>query len=120
MRAPDEVDAFEGIEKLNAPGYTVKDDLILLGDLLLSSGLGGIFPPGYPVARVTEVRRDPAEPLAVIRAEPMAALDRDREILLLNYVAPAVDVDAATAPATTPSPATTTASKPTTAATGNP
>ncbi len=36
VRAPDEVDAFEGIEKLNAPGYTVKDDLILLGDLLLS------------------------------------------------------------------------------------
>lgn len=97
--------------------YLSRNADIRVGDLLLSSGLGGIFPPGYPVARVTEVRRDPAEPLAVIRAEPMAALDRDREVLLLNYVAPAVDVNAATAPATTPSPATTTASKPTTAAT---
>ena len=36
VRAPDEVDAFEGIERLNASGYTVKDDLTLLGDLLLS------------------------------------------------------------------------------------
>ena len=72
--------------------YLSRNADIRVGDLLLSSGLGGVFPPGYPVARVTEVRRDPAEPLAVIRAEPMAALDRDREVLLLDYVAPAVDV----------------------------
>jgi rod shape-determining protein MreC len=64
--------------------------------------LGGVFPPGYPVARVTEVRRDPAEPLAVIRAEPMAALDRDREVLLLDYVEPPVDVNAAAEPTKPP------------------
>jgi hypothetical protein len=57
------------------------------------------------------VRRDPTEPLAVIRAEPMAALDRDREVLLLDYVEPPVDVDAATEPTTTTS---TTAPKPVT------
>lgn len=76
--------------------YLSRNADVRAGDLLLSSGLGGVFPPGYPVARVTEVRRDPAEPLAVIRAEPMAALDRDRELLLLNYVEPTVDVAVAT------------------------
>jgi rod shape-determining protein MreC len=82
--------------------YLSRNADVRVGDLLLSSGLGGVFPPGYPVARVTEVRRDPAEPLAVIRAEPMAALDRDREVLLLDYVEPPVDVDAAAEPTKPP------------------
>ncbi|HYC09110.1 MAG TPA: rod shape-determining protein MreC, partial [Steroidobacteraceae bacterium] len=34
------------------------------GDLLVTSGLGGVFPEGYPVARVTEVHRDAVQPLA--------------------------------------------------------
>ena len=82
--------------------YLSRNADVRVGDLLLSSGLGGVFPPGYPVARVTEVRRDPAEPLAVIRAEPLAALDRDREVLLLDYVEPPVDVDAVAEPTTPP------------------
>ena len=72
--------------------YLSRNADIRVGDLLVSSGLGGVFPPGYPVAHVTEVRRDPAEPLAIIRAEPLAALDRDRELLLLDYTAPRPDV----------------------------
>ena len=48
--------------------YLSRNADIRVGDLLVSSGLGGVFPAGYPVGRVTEVRRDPAEPLAVIRA----------------------------------------------------
>jgi rod shape-determining protein MreC len=72
--------------------YLSRNADIRVGDLLVSSGLGGVFPAGYPVGRVTEVRRDPAEPLAVIRAEPLAHLDRDREVLLLEYAPPAADV----------------------------
>ena len=34
------------------------------GDLLVTSGLGGVFPAGYPVARVSEVHRDAVQPLA--------------------------------------------------------
>ena len=79
--------------------YLSRNADIRVGDLLVSSGLGGVFPPGYPVARVTEVRRDPAEPLAVIRAEPLAALDRDRELLLLDYTPPPTDVVERAAPA---------------------
>jgi rod shape-determining protein MreC len=56
---------------------------IEVGDLLISSGLGGVFPPGYPVGRVIEVRLRPGQSFAEIFAEPMAALDRDREVLLV-------------------------------------
>lgn len=52
------------------------------GDLLVSSGLGGVYPPGYPVGRVTSVARDPAQPLLAVEAVPLAALDRDPEVLL--------------------------------------
>ncbi|MGO2241397.1 MAG: rod shape-determining protein MreC [Halomonas sp.] len=53
------------------------------GDLLTTSGLAGRFPPGYPVARVTEVYHDPGQPFARVTAEPMAQLQRSRHFLLL-------------------------------------
>lgn len=52
-------------------------------DLLVSSGLGGRFPPGYPVARVIEVTIDPGQPFATVRARPLARLDRSRHLLLV-------------------------------------
>jgi rod shape-determining protein MreC len=52
-------------------------------DLLVSSGLGGAFPPGYPVGRVLEVERVPGEPFANVTAEPTGALNREREVLLV-------------------------------------
>jgi rod shape-determining protein MreC len=59
------------------------------GDLLLTSGLGGRFPPDYPVARIVSVEHLPGQPFLVIAAEPLAALDRSREALLLWTDAPA-------------------------------
>lgn len=56
---------------------------ILVGDLLVSSGLGGRFPAGYPVARVSTVNRSPDSPFAHVEAEPLAALESSREVLLL-------------------------------------
>jgi rod shape-determining protein MreC len=56
---------------------------IEVGDLLVSSGLGGVFPHGYPVGRVIEVRLRPDQSFAEIFAEPMSQLDRDREVLLV-------------------------------------
>ncbi len=53
------------------------------GDLLVTSGLGGRFPVGYPVAVVSEVERDPGQPFARVRARPSAALDRSRHVLLV-------------------------------------
>jgi rod shape-determining protein MreC len=55
------------------------------GDLLLTSGLGGVFPAGYPVARITEVHRDAVQPLAQVRATPFASVDTDREVVLVWF-----------------------------------
>jgi rod shape-determining protein MreC len=69
---------------------------IRIGDLLVTSGLGGVFPQGYPVARVTEVRRDAVSPLAQVRASPLAHIDTDTEVMLVWFRA---DHPAAPAPA---------------------
>ncbi|MBB3231533.1 rod shape-determining protein MreC [Halomonas stenophila] len=53
------------------------------GDLLVTSGLAGRFPSGYPVARVTQVVHDPGEPFARVDARPVAQLQRSRHFLLL-------------------------------------
>ncbi|WP_107850956.1 rod shape-determining protein MreC [Oceanimonas marisflavi] len=53
------------------------------GDVLLSSGLAGRFPEGYPVGRVTHVGYEEGQPFADIRVTPFAALDRVRYLLLL-------------------------------------
>ena len=56
---------------------------IVVGDLLVSTGLGGTFPPGYPVGTVTNVERNLGESFAVVTVEPSAALNRSREVLLV-------------------------------------
>lgn len=56
---------------------------IVEGDLLTSSGLGGRFPPDYPVAKVTFVSKDPSRPYAIVNAVPTAKLERSREVLLV-------------------------------------
>jgi len=53
------------------------------GDQLMSSGLGGVFPEGYPVAVVQKISRDPGQPFANIQATPTAHLESSREILLV-------------------------------------
>ncbi|PRO70332.1 rod shape-determining protein MreC [Alteromonas gracilis] len=53
------------------------------GDTLISSGLGNVFPEGYPVAKVTQVVRDESRPFARVIVKPLANLDRLRHLLLL-------------------------------------
>lgn len=62
---------------------------IKAGDLLISSGLGGVFPPNYPVATVTRVEHIAGEPFATIEAAPLALLDKSREVLLVWRNVPA-------------------------------
>lgn len=56
---------------------------IKVGDEFVSSGLGCVFPTGYPAGRVVEINTDPSLPFAQVVAEPAAALDRSREVLLV-------------------------------------
>lgn len=70
------------IDSLNLP-FLARNADIVQGDQLVTSGLGGIFPPGYPVATVTSVTQEPGQHFATISAEPLAHLDRAREVLLV-------------------------------------
>ena len=67
------------LEILNLPNNAD----IEIGDLLITSGLGGRFPEGYPVATVVNIKRDPGQPFARIIAEASAHLEQSREVLLV-------------------------------------
>jgi rod shape-determining protein MreC len=68
--------------RLKLPYLSTSADVVA-GDLLVTSGLGGGFPAGYPVGTVAEVKRDPAASLADVDVRPAAALDRSRELLFV-------------------------------------
>lgn len=53
------------------------------GDLLVTSGLGNIYPEGYPVAYVSEVDNDNSRQFAQIKADPVVEFDRLRYLLLI-------------------------------------
>lgn len=53
------------------------------GDLLITSGMGGTFPQGYPVAVVDEFTSQPNKAFATITATPKAMLDRNRELMIV-------------------------------------
>lgn len=57
---------------------------IEVGDLLITSGLGGKFPEGYPVAEVTSIEHDPGEHFAKILIRPLAELNRSKHVLLVT------------------------------------
>jgi rod shape-determining protein MreC len=77
------------INRLELPHLPNNAD-IQVGDLLVTSGLGGVFPPGYPVAEVIEVKRMPGQPFASVIAQTTAHLDRIREVLLVWTLDPGV------------------------------
>ena len=70
------------------------------GDLLVTSGLGGKYPEGYPVARVSIITQDESRPFARVLSTPVARIDRLRYLLLLwpekpaSIFAPKSDVPA--------------------------
>jgi len=52
-------------------------------DMLVTSGLGGKYPEGYPVAKITLVNQDESRTFAQVYSEPVAKIDRLRYLLLL-------------------------------------
>ena len=68
--------------------YIPQNAEIEVGDLIVTSGLGERFPPNYPVARVSEINRPAGDTFARVLAEPVAHLDRSREVLLVWHNPP--------------------------------
>jgi rod shape-determining protein MreC len=90
--------------KLKLPYLPTSADVVV-GDLLVTSGLGGGFPAGYPVGTIGEVKRDPAQSLADVDVRPAAALDRSRELMFVWLKPSPVLPEAAAAPAGAATPA---------------
>ncbi|HUX72928.1 MAG TPA: rod shape-determining protein MreC [Steroidobacteraceae bacterium] len=74
--------------QLKLPYLPINAD-VLKGDLLVTSGLGGGFPEGYPVGTIVGVNRDPVQSLADVDVRPAAALNRSRELLFVWVRRPA-------------------------------
>ena len=65
------------------------------GDVLVTSGMGGVFPEGIAVGVITESRRDPKQLLLRVRARPRVAMDHIRQVqaLWFNPKHPAAPTD---------------------------
>ncbi len=70
------------IDRLSIP-YLPNNTDIEVGDLIVTSGLGGRFPPGYPVATVTGAKRTEGKAFIDVVATPNAQLNHTREVLLV-------------------------------------
>lgn len=53
------------------------------GDLFITSGLGGRFPPNYPVGRISKIERSPDQQFVEVTLQPTAHLESSRQVLLL-------------------------------------
>jgi rod shape-determining protein MreC len=77
---------------------------VKVGDRIVTSGLGGRFPPGFPVGTIAALRRDESRAFLVGELKPAAQLDRGRDVLLLRRartkLVPATATSATTTPAT--------------------
>lgn len=89
------------LDQLSLPFLTRNADE-KAGDLLVTSGLGGEFPAGYPVGTVTSVDGSEGDAFLEVMAKPAASLDRLHEVLLV--LPPAVAVEPKAEPAEAPAP----------------
>ncbi len=70
------------IESIQLEHISLSTD-IQVGDLLVTSGLGGLYPEGYPVGYVSKVDNDNSRQFAQIEANPVVEFDRLRYLLLI-------------------------------------
>jgi rod shape-determining protein MreC len=87
------------IDRLRLPNIPISAD-VAVGDALVTSGLGGRFPAGFPVGEILEISNDESGMFAAAIARPAAALDRSGEVLLLQDLPQPMGPPA---PATSPS-----------------
>jgi len=70
-------------DRLEVRNIPVSSD-VKVGDVVVTSGLGGRFPPGFPVGTIAELRPDDSHAFLVGELVPAAQLDRGRDVLLLR------------------------------------
>ena len=75
---------------------------VKVGDRVVTSGLGGRFPAGFPVGTVTAVHADESHTFLVGELRPAAQLDRGRDVLLLRSLPPVPPPPPAAPPSAAP------------------
>ncbi|BCN92875.1 hypothetical protein THMIRHAM_06600 [Thiomicrorhabdus immobilis] len=65
-------------------GFIPVNSAIKVGDMLESSGLGGIFPAGYPVAKITQIETQGDNPYFKVTATPIAKLNQSHKVLIIT------------------------------------
>jgi len=79
-----------GLNQPNSEGmelrYTLSNADINVGDLLTTSGVDGVYPPGIAVARVTRVERRAESTFTRILCEPLAGMSGALHVLVLQPV----------------------------------
>jgi rod shape-determining protein MreC len=78
------------IDRLSLPNIPLSAD-VRVGDQLITSGLGGTFPAGFPVGRIETLNPDETRLFVVAEARPDAALDRSGEVLLVRDMSGSAD-----------------------------
>ncbi|MCQ9615500.1 rod shape-determining protein MreC [Paenalcaligenes niemegkensis] len=73
--------------------YLTSDVDLEVGDTLITSGIGGLFPAGLPVARIDSVERDSSTGFAVAVGSPLSFPERYRHFLILLVPEPVLNVD---------------------------
>jgi rod shape-determining protein MreC len=76
------------------------------GDLIISSGLGGRYPPGYPVGEVVRIEYEGADSFLRVVVRPSAHLDRSQQLLLVFRTEAQIPEPAAPAPTLPPTEST--------------
>lgn len=71
------------IKKLNLSGIPLQSN-VSIGDIVITSGYGRIFPKGIPVGVVTDIVDDDQSLTKVIQVQPYVDLDRVEEVFLLS------------------------------------
>jgi rod shape-determining protein MreC len=71
------------ISEMSLRYMPVSADLVE-GDVLVTSGIDGTYPPNLPVAKIIKIERDPAYPFSRIICAPLAGVDRHRALLIVS------------------------------------
>jgi len=72
-------------DRLELRNIAVSGD-VQIGDTLITSGMGGRFPPGFPVGTVIALHPDDTQAFLIADLAPAAQLDRGRDVLLLHEI----------------------------------
>ena len=79
-----EMGIFQFVEGEGRLLYVLQTADIKVGDVVLSSGLGGVYPAGLVIGRIVATRNDPEEVTMNVTVQLSASLDRLEEVFILR------------------------------------